>query len=229
MKDGPDIARVAALVGDPARANMLSALMSGKSLTATDLANEAGVTPPTASSHLSKLEQGGLIKMEAQGRNRYFKLSGTDVAKILEGLMTLASRTGHLRTPTGPREPELRHARVCYDHLAGDLGVALFDALVDGRILKRDGDDIGLTAKGERLISDLGINLFQARRQRRPLCRTCLDWSERRSHLAGTIGAALLDHVYARGWAKRDRKGRAVIFTPAGERAFRKTFGLAQS
>src|SRR4030095_11930623 len=125
----PDISMVASLVGDPARSNMLTALMSGRALTASELAQEAGITPQTASSHLSKLEAGGLIEPEKQGRHRYYRLTGSDVAHVLEGLAGLAARAGHMRVRTGPKDPALRRARICYDHLAGDLGVQMLDSL----------------------------------------------------------------------------------------------------
>ena len=125
MKEGPDIARIAALIGDPARANMLTALMSGKAVTATELAQEANVTLQTASTHLSKLDEGGLLRPRKQGRHKYFSLANDDVARVLEGLMGLAAGSGHLRSRTGPRDPALRKARVCYNHLAGDLGIRL--------------------------------------------------------------------------------------------------------
>ncbi|MDO9224215.1 MAG: winged helix-turn-helix domain-containing protein [Caulobacter sp.] len=221
MKVGPDIAHVAALLGDPARANMLTALLAGQALTAGELAREAGVTPQTASSHLARLEAGGLIVGRKQGRHSYFALSGDDVAGVLEGLMSLAARAGHARTRPGPREPALRRARVCYDHLAGDLGVAMLEALVAGRYL-----DEGLlpTPAGERFLADFGIDLVPLRAGRRPLCKGCLDWSVRRSHLAGSLGAALLAQIYALGWAKRVEGERVVAFTPAGEQAFSRTF-----
>ena len=120
---------VAALVGDPARANMLTALMTGRALTASELAHQAGITPQTASSHLAKLETGGLIEQEKQGRHRYYRLSDPDVAGVLEGLAGLAARAGHMRVRTGPKDPALRRARICYDHLAGDLGVQMLDSL----------------------------------------------------------------------------------------------------
>lgn len=223
MKVGPDIAMVAALLGDPARANMLTALLAGQALTAGELAREAGVTPQTASSHLARLEAGGLIIGRRQGRHSYFTLSGDDVAGVLEGLMSLAARTGHARARPGPKEPALRRARVCYDHLAGDLGVAMLDGLV-----ARGHLDAGLapTPDGERFLAGLGIDLAPLRAGRRPLCRGCLDWSVRRSHLAGALGAALLTRIYALGWARRVEGERVVTFTPAGERAFASTFGF---
>lgn len=231
MKAGPNISLAASLVGDPARANMLTALMGGKALTATELAHEAGVTLPTASAHLAKLEAGGLVRAERQGRHRYFQLSGEDVANVLEGLMGLAARVGHLRTRTGPRDPALRHARVCYDHLAGDLGVGLYDGLRRKGYLAVTAypQSPELTAKGERALADFGIDLSSLGRMRRPLCKTCLDWSERRSHLAGALGAALLERFYQLKWAHRERSGRIVRFSPAGERELRRMFGVNAS
>ena len=193
MKAGPDIAKVAALVGDPARANILTALMSGRALTASELAQEAGITPQTASSHLGKLEAGGLIEPEKQGRHRYYRLTGPDVAALMEGLEGLAARSGHLRVRTGPKEPALRRARICYDHLAGDLGVQMLDAMTRKKLVRHQKSEIALTAEGERFVaSKLQIDVAGIAHARRPLCKACLDWSERRHHLAGTLGAAIM-------------------------------------
>ena len=224
MKSGPDIAPVAALLGDPARANMLTALLGGEALTAGELAREAGVTAQTASSHLARLTAGGLVAPRRQGRHVYYALAGADVAALLEKLMNLAERTGHRRTRTGPAEPALRRARVCYDHLAGELGVALFDGLMAKRILLRREGKIVLSHKGEELLERLGVDLAAARLARRALCKDCLDWSVRRSHLAGSLGAALLDRFYALGWARREKLSRAVRFTPPGLKAFERLF-----
>jgi DNA-binding transcriptional ArsR family regulator len=221
MNAGPSIAPIAALAGDPARANMLSALMSGKALTASELASEAGVSLPTASSHLAKLEQGGLISGVRQGRHRYFRLSDGEVAAMLEKMMDVAARAGHLRTRPGPADPALRKARVCYDHLAGEMGVALFDALkASGRIAGRD--EVKLTRRGEDFLETFGIDIAILARQRRPLCRSCLDWSMRRHHLAGSAGAAILSRLYVLRWAAPAREGRAVVFTRGGEANFAK-------
>jgi DNA-binding transcriptional ArsR family regulator len=228
MKAGPDIAMVAALVGDPARANMLTALMTGRALTASELAHEAGVTPQTASSHLAKLEAGGLIEQEKQGRHRYFRLTDPDVAGVLEGLEGLAARAGHLRVRTGPKDPALRRARVCYDHLAGDLGVQMLDSMKKQRLLRQRKHDIELTGEGERfLASTLQISMESLAHPRRPLCKACLDWSERRHHLAGTLGAALLTRFTELKWAARDATtgSRVVNFTRTGENRFAALFG----
>jgi DNA-binding transcriptional ArsR family regulator len=222
MKTGPSIAALAALVGDPARANMLTALLSGSALTASELAAEAGVGLPTASSHLAKLAAGSLLAVEKQGRHRYFRLSGADVAALLEGLMGLAARTGQLRTRPGPKDPALRHARVCYDHLAGELGVALFDSLARRRLLELGAGELRLTRKGAGFVAAFGIELAALGQRHRPLCRSCLDWSARRSHLAGALGAALLARIYELKWARREPGTRILRFSPHGEAQFRR-------
>src|ERR1700757_2854323 len=154
MKAGPDIAMVASLVGDPARSNMLTALMTGRALTASELAHQAGITPQTASSHLSKLEAGGLIEQENQGPPRYYRLSDPDVAGVLEGLAGLAARAGHMRVRTGPKDPALRRARVCYDHLAGDLGVQMFDSLKRQKLVRQTKEAIELPGEGRRFMAE---------------------------------------------------------------------------
>ena len=228
MKAGPDIAMIAALVGDPARSNMLTALMTGRALTASELAHQAGVTPQTASSHLSKLEAGGLVEQEKQGRHRYFRLSDPDVAAVLEGLEGLAARAGHMRVRTGPKDPALRHARVCYDHLAGDLGVQMLDSMKRQRWLRQRKQDIELTAEGQRFLTDtLQISADALAHPRRPVCKACLDWSERRHHLAGTLGAALMTRFTELKWAARDTTpgSRIVNFSRNGEKRFAALFG----
>ena len=220
MKQGPSIAPVAALAGDPARANMLAALLSGTALTAGELANEAGVSLATASAHLSKLRDGGLITGVKQGRHHYFRLADADVAAMLEAIAGVSARAGHLRTRPGPADPALRQARVCYDHLAGEAGVALFDALAKARVIA-GGDDVRLTKKGEDFVRGFGIDLDALQAARRPLCKPCLDWSQRRRHLAGSLGAALLDQMIAKKWLKRGQ-GRVLHFTRAGEAAWRR-------
>jgi DNA-binding transcriptional ArsR family regulator len=228
MKAGPDIAMVASLVGDPARANMLTALLSGRALTASELAQEAGITPQTASSHLSKLETGGLIEPEKQGRHRYYRLTGSDVAGVLEGLAGLAARAGHMRVRTGPKDPELRRARICYDHLAGDLGVQMLDSMKKQRLIRQSKDAMELTGEGKRFISKaLQIEADALIHPRRPVCKACLDWSERRHHLAGTLGAAIMERFTELKWAARDPTpgSRVVNFSRNGEKRFAALFG----
>jgi len=224
MKEGPDIAHIAALIGDPARANMLTALMSGKALTVSELAEEAGVTIQTASSHLSKLDTGGLLRPRKQGRHKYFSLANDDVAHVLEGLMGLAAGSGHLRTRTGPKDSELRKARVCYNHLAGDMGTQLFDSLMAQGHLAVGGEDLILTETGTEFATGFQIDISTLRAKRTPLCRECLDWSERRSHLAGSLGRAFLSRFEELSWAKRDQKTRVVTFSQSGAKEFQRLF-----
>ncbi len=224
MKHGPSIARIGALVGDPARANMLTALMSGQALTAGELAIEAGVAANTASGHLAQLLDGGLLAVEKQGRHRYFRLAGPDIAETLEALMDLASRNGGRRTRPGPKDPELRRARVCYDHLAGEQGVALMARMTAGKLLALGDGSIEMTAHGERHFAAFGIDVAALKSASRPVCRSCLDWSMRRPHLAGGLGAALLTRIVHLGWARRLPASRIVRFVPSGEKAFAKLF-----
>jgi DNA-binding transcriptional ArsR family regulator len=219
MKEGPDISRIAALIGDPARANMLAALIDGRALTASELAAEAGVTKQTASSHLAQLSKGGLLAFESQGRHRYFRLAGEDVGDALESLMVLSHTRSPSRTRTGPRDPALRHARACYNHLAGELGVATYNGFVKRRWLKLADDGLALTPSGSRALTGFGIDIAALTSRRRPLCRPCLDWSERRHHLAGSLGVALLSRITDLKWAKREKTSRIVRFTPQGEKA----------
>ena len=220
MRDGPDIARIASLVGDPARASMLTALLDGGALTASELAQEAGVTLPTASSHLSRLTQGGLLTLAAQGRHRYFSLAGPHVAAMLETIMGVAASVGPQRTRPGPREATMRQARICYDHLAGEHAVAMLDGFLARGILVEAGGGLGVGPEGPGFFSCVGIDVSDLASRRRPVCRACLDWSVRRSHLAGSLGAAILDHVLERKWARRDAGSRAIHFTPPGRKAF---------
>ena len=169
MKEGPDISIVAALIGNPASANMLMALLAGPALTATELAQEAGLTLSTASGHLAKLEHAALVAVERQGRHRYFRLADADVAIALEGLMPVAARAGHLRIRTGPRDPELRRARSCYDHLAGDLAVQMFQRFIERGLLGGRNDALRLTKEGRRFFASGGIDIDALERGRRPL------------------------------------------------------------
>lgn len=224
MREGPDIARIASLVGDPARANMLTALMDGGALTASELALEAGVGLPTASSHLSRLMDGGLLALARQGRHRYYALSGPQVASMLEAIMGVASGAGPQRTRPGPKDTTMREARVCYDHLAGEHAVAMFDRLIERDAIVRDGDAVALGRAGASFFAARGIDVSGLAASRRPVCRACLDWSVRRSHLAGALGAAIFASIVAQKWARRERSGRAVTFTPPGREAFRRAY-----
>ncbi len=211
------IAQVAALLGDPARANILTALIDGRALTVSELARAAGVTLQTTSGHLAKLAEAQLLIGEKQGRHRYFRLSGPDVAQVLEGLMGLAQRTGAVRVRTGPRNEALRAARICYDHLAGERGVDMLTSLQRRGFVEGD-DAMTVMPAGRRFFADFGIDVAALEKGRRPVCRACLDWSERRSHLGGSLGAAVLATLIERKWAGRN--GRTLVFSPAGLQQF---------
>lgn len=229
MKTGPDISRVASLIGDPARANMVLALMSGAALSAADLAREAGVTPSTATGHLSKLVAAGLLNVRKQGRNRFFALAAPDVAQAIEALIEVAARAGHLRTRPGPKDEAMRHARSCYDHLAGRLAVNLFGHwLASGLLAWRNGA-VHLTRKGREFLAGRGVELEALDGQKRPLCRSCMDWSERRHHLAGLLGAEILALAVTKGWAVRQSHLRTVSFSRRGEENFVRWYSQSSS
>lgn len=224
-------AETAALVGDPARANMLSALMDGRALTATELARVAGVTPQTASGHLVRLTSAGLLSVRRQGRHRYHRLASSEVARMLEGIMAVAEgrcapATDARRLAFGPRDAALRAARTCYDHLAGRLGVALADALTARGYVELADDGGAVTDEGSARLRAFGLDLAAALSGRRVFCRPCLDWSERRPHIAGALGAALCRRCFGLGWLRRIDGSRAVAVTPPGREGFRRTFGL---
>jgi DNA-binding transcriptional ArsR family regulator len=222
MRDGPHIARVASLIGDQARAEILTVLMADRALTATELAHHAGITRATASTHLAKLVDARLLSMVKQGRHRYFRLADRDVARLLESLMGVAFRSGAVRLASSPREPALRKARICYDHLAGELAVWAFERMVAKRVFAIDPTSFALTASGARWFESRGISTESLANPRRVLCRPCLDWGERRHHLAGALGAALMQHCFDLRWARRVANSRVVAFTPLGERELRR-------
>lgn len=221
MSETNRIAATAALLGDPARANMLAALLDGRALTAKELAYTAHVTPQTASGHLAKLAEGGLLTGEKQGRHRYYRLASPLVGQMLEGVMAVAGPEPRQNTWRGGEA--LRTARTCYDHLAGRLGVALADALTErGHVaLGTDGGEV--TEQGQQFLAEFGASPTPGRRV---FCRPCLDWSERRPHLAGRVGAALACRCFELGWIARQRDTRAVNITDAGRQGFRRTFGI---
>lgn len=226
MQDIPDIAGIAALIGDRARASILTSLMDGRALTATELARVANVTKQTASTHLSRLLAARLVAVEVQGRHHYFRLADHDVGTVLETLMGVAARLGAVQVTTGPAEPAMKRARVCYDHLAGELGVMVFDSMIQRKLLRRDGGKLQLTDPGVKHFEAMGIDLGSLPNRRRPLCLACLDWSLRRHHLAGALGAALLNRCFELKWARRARDSRVVHFSALGEKALRERFNM---
>lgn len=221
-------AAVAALIAEPARATMLDALMAGGELRASELGRRADVAPSTASEHLSRLLEGGLVVCEAHGRERRFRLASRTVADALEALALIAPPEEIRSLRASDRATALRRARTCYDHLAGELGVGLTEALVAQRLLVPADGAYSLSQRGELRLAELGIDLEAARTQRRVFARACLDWSERRPHLAGALGAALADAVIAHGWMARRPNDRALTVTTAGEAALRE-LGVAVS
>jgi DNA-binding transcriptional ArsR family regulator len=227
MKFGPDITRIAAVIGDPARANMINALMGGQALTAGELAHEAGVTAQTASSHLMRLTEGGLVTLRKQGRHSYYCLAGPEVAELIETLGVLADRAGHGRSRPGPSDPDLRNARVCYDHLAGDMGVRMLESLVNRGLIADSEGSLSLTVEGFGFVRTFGVEPIGLAKSRRPLCKGCLDWSVRRNHMAGALGAALLGKVLEKDWARRIPDSRVVAFSGDGMAAFSAAFPLS--
>jgi DNA-binding transcriptional ArsR family regulator len=222
---GPQLAEIAQLVGDPGRANILSTLMDGRALTASELAGVAGVTAQTASSHLAKLVQRELLSVEKQGPRRFYRLATPLVAQMLEGMMTVAATGPPRFRPPSRIDSDMRRARTCYDHLAGELGVALTDAMIERRYVVLDADAGELTTEGSDFLANLGIGPTLSAPSRRAFCRPCLDWSERRLHLAGRVGAALAHLSFERDWIRRRPVGRSVEITESGSLAFRKLFG----
>ena len=226
MVSGITLAEIAALIGDVARANILSALMDGRALTASELAWHSGVSPQTASGHLAKLSEARLIAMARQGRHRYYRLASPEVAQAIEALMAVASFSPKRHRPVGPRDEALRRARTCYDHLAGRLAIAIADALTARRHVILSESAGVLTDEGHRFLCAVGIDLDADREGKRAICRTCLDWSERRSHLAGRLGAALCRRAFELGWVERIRDSRVVAVTAEGQRGLQATFGI---
>ncbi|MDH3476484.1 MAG: metalloregulator ArsR/SmtB family transcription factor [Rhodospirillales bacterium] len=226
MSEGPYIAETGALLGDPARANILTALLDGKARTATELAYVAGVSPQTTSAHLAKLTEGRLLALEKQGRHRYYRLAGTEVAELLEALARVAVKGPKRHRPTGPRDQAMRRARTCYDHLAGRLGVALADTLTERGHLLVEGKNFALAATGEAFLGEFGVDLAALRQRRRAFARSCLDWSERRPHVAGALGAALAERCFELGWVARVADSRSLRITQDGHRGLAKTFDV---
>ena len=239
MLSTSSIAQTASLLGDVARASMLVALMDGRALTATELARVAGITPQTASGHLGRLVDAGLVARESQGRHRYHRLASTAVAHMIESIMSLTTDPNSSGMPqrppapvVGPRDKALRYARTCYDHLAGQLAVEITDSLIEAGRIELASDGGILTDEGSRFMRDLGVDVDAAhhrpssRGTRRTFCRPCLDWSERRFHIGGRLGAAMCECYLDKGWIRRAAGSRAVIVTPQGRQAISAAFGL---
>lgn len=227
MNAVPDIASVASLIGEPSRVAMLISLLGGKSLPASELARIARITPQTASSHLAKLMEGGLIVHEANGRHRYYRLANAEVAQAIESLQAIASPKPVRSLRESDQLRAMRFARTCYDHLAGEVGVALTERMLALEWIEKRDQDFVLREAGKEKLLSLGVNVEQPAKSRRSYARQCLDWSERRHHLAGSLGAALTRRLLELGWIERYQDHRAVRITDAGYKGFAEEFGLA--
>jgi|SRR5579875_1660318 len=235
MSSIASVSELGALVGEPARTAMLMALMDGRALTAGELSRAAGVTPATASGHLARLVEGRLLLVVSQGRHRYFRLASPEVARLIESMMGLAGQFDAARAGrpvrSGPAEQALRRARQCYDHLAGELAVHIAAFLVGSGYLEWTAEAAVLTPEGAGFLERLGLdldadapNLSPSLRRQRAFCRPCMDWSERRPHLAGAVGRSLFRLSLDRAWVRRTTDSRALAITPAGRLAFQEHF-----
>lgn len=227
MSETTDLSGIAALIGDPARANILAALLGGRALTASELAFFARVSPQTTSGHLAKLTDGKLLTMMRQGRHRYYRLATPLVGQMLEGIMAVATDGPPRHRPISTRESAIRTARTCYDHFAGKLGVALAERLSARNhiLLSDDGGEV--TDEGAGFLADFGIDLDAARRKKRIFCRPCVDWTERQLHIGGAVGAALAARCFELQWFARSRDSRALAVTEAGKRGLDEIFAIA--
>jgi DNA-binding transcriptional ArsR family regulator len=219
----PDIACVAALISEPARARILIALLDGRSLPASELAHRAGVTCPTASSHLAKLTVGKLLQVIPQGRHRYYRIANARIAELLESMGRFAPRKETFRSED---KSPLEKARTCYNHLAGSLAVRITAAIVERGLLREVGRDYQVTTKGAPWFSELGIDLRPLQKSGHMFARQCIDWSERRNHLAGALGSAFADQLFERQWLKRIGESRAVQITDLGSRELKGLLGV---
>lgn len=227
MSHEPNVPAVAFLMSDPTRWTMLTALLDGRALPAGELAYAAGISAQTASAHLSRLCAGGLISVEKEGRHRYFRLAGSNVAQAIEQLAAIQPIEPARRKPLSPGARKLRHARTCYDHLAGRLGVAIARGLEDrGYIVAQPGKQYDVTPAGADWFASIGLDVSTVQPTRRGLARQCLDWTERNHHLAGPLGVRLLATLHANGWLRRSKQSRAVSMTPKGRAELERQLGV---
>ena len=222
----PNIAEIAALIGEPARAAILLALLDGRELPASELAFRAGASPQAASAQLAKLAAGGLLLSRRTGRHRFFRLASSDVAHALEVLAAIARPRPIVALSQTTTLQRLREARSCYDHLAGQLGVAVTDRLIERRAIAPAGGNFALTRRGETFLRDVGVAVDPARERRRTFARSCMDWTERRPHLAGSLGAAVLERFLTAGWLTRNPHDRALRITAEGRAELTRRFKI---
>lgn len=226
MSNSPNIIEVASLIGEPSRVSMLVSLLGGKALPASELARTAKVTPQTASTHLAKLVEGGLLVSESHGRHRYYRLANAEVAHAMESLLTIATPKPVRSLRESDQMRAIRYARTCYDHLAGEVGVALTQKMMELQMIEASGQDYVLSESGKSKLRELGVVLEASPKSRRRYARPCLDWSERRHHLAGSLGASLTNRLFELGWIERIPGGRAVRITALGSSGFLTEFDL---
>lgn len=226
MSSCPDIVKVVALIGDPSRVSILISLLGGKSIPASELARTAKISPQTASSHLRKMVEGGLIIHESIGRHRYFQLASAEIGHALEALLTIAQPKQIRSLRESDQLVALRFARTCYDHIAGEIGVALTNRMLELGFIMKSGEDFILSAEGKERLIKFGVNVEETLKSRRHFARQCLDWSEREHHLAGSLGAALTNRLFELKWIKRLPEDRAVLVTDIGIKGFSEEFGL---
>ena len=229
MITGPIVAEIAALLADPSRAAMMWALLDGRALTASELAVAARITPQTASTHLAKLTEAGLLSVARHGRYRYFRFAAPRVTAMIDGIVAVALEKRPRYRPLSRQARALDAARICYDHLAGRLSVDLTDSFVAHDYVVLDEEVAEITRAGTRFLTEFGIELPTIRSTCRHSCQLCLDWTERRPHIAGAVGAAMTKRYFDLGWLERMKRSHAVIVTPLGRRGFLKTFGIEAS
>lgn len=221
------IDRIATVIGDPSRLRMLIKLMDGRAYTATELSLEADIAPSTASAHLSKLLEIGALALEAQGRHRYYRLQDTLIATTIETIMALTSDGKRDARGQGPTQHDpIKTARLCYDHLAGTLGVGITQSLEQSNFIFKNGKQFLITDAGRDFFGRFQINVDQLNTGRRQFAACCLDWSERQHHIAGAVGAAIAKHSLEVGWVKRVADSRVLIITPQGSRALQENFDI---
>lgn len=223
---GTDFSSVGRLLANPARATMVDLLLDGRAVTGSELARGAGASPSTASGHLADLTRGGLVSSTVQGRHRYYSLAGPPVAAALEALSQICPATPAPSLRQSNQAQAVSLIRTCYDHLAGTVAVRLLDVLLFRGWLTTGGDDYALSPDGESALRDLGVDIEDAARRRRNFARPCLDWTERRPHLAGALGAAIATTLLDCGWLERPHRGRGLRCTQRGRAGFRRTFGI---
>ncbi|KOP78521.1 ArsR family transcriptional regulator [Lysinibacillus sp. FJAT-14745] len=224
MGINPNMAEIASLLGETSRATMLASMMDGRFHTASELAYMVAIKPQTASFHLAKLVEGKLVKVEKQGRHRYFQLAGEEIAQLLESFLAISPPPEVRSLKQSSQMKLLQDARTCYDHLAGKLGVQLTESLLNAGFLTLEEKQFLITAEGAQFFTDFGLDLDDLKRKRRSFSHACLDWSERRYHLAGALGQGMLTHFLSLGWVTRVPSIRAIKVTEKGRAGFKEVF-----